>query len=153
MTTIQKERVEKKYYNVYVANDGTEFSDEAECKKYEESAYAVLHARYQKLVVNTTNEYDFFSWAGSEDTDVEIVMLSTQNDADVVKQIYVTINSHLLKGENKDRLESVFSTIDKALANNDVLLVGRPNYERDQNMWFFGTLTDVIEKMKSYVNV
>lgn len=152
MTTIRKEKIEKSFYDIYVANDGTEFRDKEECRKYEESAYAVMASKYKKLITRTTDEYTFFSYAGSEDTDVEVVKLNTQEEADIMKQMYLIVNPHLKNEDCKARLDGCFKTIDKALESNDVLLVGRASYDRNCSMWLYGTLTDVYEKMKGYTH-
>lgn len=54
MTTKEQriERVEIK--KIYVANDGTEFQNEEECKKYEQTAWSVINKMFNMLKVQNT---------------------------------------------------------------------------------------------------
>lgn len=48
MKIVEREKVTTTYYNVFVANDGTEFSDKDECEKYEKSAKCAIESAYEK---------------------------------------------------------------------------------------------------------
>lgn len=63
MKIIKKEVVTKSYVEVFIANDGTEFSSESECRKYDESAMGVLRAKYAPMVVkNFLRKWYFPRW-------------------------------------------------------------------------------------------
>lgn len=152
MKKIQKER--KSCYDVFVAVDGTEFLTEEECKKYEESAYGVLMARYKKLIVKSGTEYDLVP-SGSEDNSCEVVKVETQADADTVLQLYLLINPHIAKAESdfcmnwRERAEKLCS---RALAENDYLIMCH-GYEYNDNFWFIGTRNSVKEGIDAFCSV
>ena len=77
------------YKNVYVANAGTEFSDEAECKKYEDTAICVINAMFQKIPHETNNSFceykDMFS-SFSCDDNMFAVKIRNADDVEVVNK-------------------------------------------------------------------
>ena len=44
----RKERICVDYEDIYIADDGTEFNNEEECKKYERTADGVINAAFEK---------------------------------------------------------------------------------------------------------
>lgn len=140
MKTINKEIVTKSTKTVYVANDGTEFENAEECKKYEKSARGVLYAKYEPMVVKTSDEYEIFG-VGCEDNTVEIVCVKTQEDADILLQILFLENPYYTDENHKERREKAVETVNSAIG--DFLLVGR-GYELDC-FWFFGTRKSIVE--------
>ena len=149
MKTIKKESVS--YYNVFVAIDGTEFTNEDECKKYEATAYGVLSARYQKLIINTDTEDNVFVGIGSDDRIVEAVRINSQTDADTVMQMYLLINPHLDKDNRW--LKRADSLINRALEEKDILLVGRyaNECEYKENFWIDGTANSIKEGVDEFL--
>ena len=119
MKTINKEIVTKSTKTVYVANDGTEFENAEECKKYEKSARGVLYAKYAPKLVKTSDEESLFGM-GNCDNDVEIVRVETQEDADLILQILLLENSWY---DTDERREEAIAQINSAIG--DFLLVGR----------------------------
>lgn len=119
-------KIEKKSYDIkWEAIDGTQFYSEEECKKYEESAVMVLWARFLKLVVAKHNEYNLFG-VGCDDSTVYAIKMNTQDDMNVVMQLYLLDNPWLLKAQNGEQLKNrAFSLIDKAYRDNDILFVGQ----------------------------
>lgn len=67
----------------YIAVDGTEFSDEEECIKYEKTCKCVLHTEYMKRVVGRIAEDELF-FNGSCDYDYDIVRINSDEDAEAV---------------------------------------------------------------------
>lgn len=52
---IRTEKIEKiEYKNIYVANDGTEFQSEEECRKYEETATCAINGMFDTLKMQTS---------------------------------------------------------------------------------------------------
>lgn len=124
MKKIQKREQVTRLYDAYVANDGTEFRDEKECKKYEESARCVLGIKYSKMVVTKTDEYSL-SGFGTEDNRVDIVKPTTEADYDVLMQLWVLDHSYLVNDPNhKERVEEALNLIRRAINEKDYLFVG-----------------------------
>lgn len=66
----RKEIIRKEYKDIYIAIDGEEFTSEEECKKYEQTAEAVINAAFEKTkfgnpVHNVGDQ--FYSWGCEED--------------------------------------------------------------------------------------
>lgn len=140
MKKIEKEiqRVEKNV--VYVANDGTEFSLESECRKYEESAKCVLMTKYNKLVVATKSEYEIFG-VGREECVYDFVKLSSQGDCDVVMQAYFFYNQN----ETYRKTEECLLALGKALEEKDLMLIYR-GFEEEHFLWF-RTKSQILEEI------
>lgn len=145
MKEIKKEIVRTEYEYIYVANDGTEFRSEEECRNYEESARGMLFAKYRKLVVESMSEEDLFGH-GSCDNLYNIVKVETQTDADLLLQIVLFENRYLQEDEYKDRLDTFMSRINRALFEQDFLFVAR-GYE-DDSFWIDGTKNELIESLR-----
>ena len=141
MKTINKEIVTKSTQTVYVANDGTEFENAEECKKYEKSARGVLYAKYAPKLVKTSDEESLFGM-GCCDNDVEIVRVETQEDADLILQILLLENSWY---DTDERRKEVIDVINSAIG--DFLLVGR-GYDHD-GFWLYGSRKSFIEKFNA----
>lgn len=102
----------------YKATDGTLFTNQEECKKYENTCQCVLSTKYKKYVKDSKSEYDIFHH-GSEDYIYDIVEISDDKIKDIILQLYVLYNpcstSHLEK----------FTKILESFSYYDYLLVGR----------------------------
>ena len=85
MKIVERTKTVETKYNVYIACDGTEFNDKDECKQYDESAYAVLNAKFKELVIGETTE-DCLYGTGSCDDVLYIVRVKSEADADLVLQ-------------------------------------------------------------------
>ena len=133
MKEIQKEIVKKSFVTVFVANDGTEFNDKEQCKKYDESALGVLLAKYSQRVIKTSDEWSLFGF-GREDNTIEIIRFDNEADKDLVLQIYLLENPHLNEKDNKDRLEKLIARMNKALEDHDIVFIGR---SYDGNSFYF----------------
>ena len=145
MEIISREKVEKKYFNVYVANDGTEFSDRDQCEKYEESAMGVLMAKIKPLMVREITTEDIHGYGSSDET-VQIFKVENQEDADALLQTYFL--THDIK---KDCTESwvirAKDLIQRALNDKEMLFVSR-GYEMD-SFWIIGTQSSMKESIDS----
>jgi predicted RNA-binding protein Jag len=136
MKKVTKTREQR--YDVYVANDGTEFTTEEQCKKYDESAYGVLSAKYKELIVNTDVESGFFGF-GSDEATIEIVRVKDEKDADVVMQMLFFINQHLSAIDNKFDyvIERCKMLLERAM-KGELLVIDR-GYDYEEGFWFVGT--------------
>lgn len=145
MEIISREKVEKKYFNVYVANDGTEFSDRDQCEKYEESAMGVLMSKIKPLMVREITTEDIHGYGSSDET-VQIFKVESQEDADALLQTYFL--THDIK---KDCTESwvirAKDLIQRALNDKEMLFVSR-GYEMD-SFWIIGTQASMKESIDS----
>ena len=73
---------------VYVAADGTEFSDKDQCEVYEKSAYCVIRSRFMKLVVFESSEYGAYE-CGSDENEAYVVIPKSKEDIDAIKMFLV----------------------------------------------------------------
>ena len=139
MKRIEKEI--KSYKTVYVANDGTEFSNPDECKKYDESAKGVIMAKYKKLVAHTTNEWELFR-CGRDDHRLDIVKPTCDRDKDIICQMALFVNHEI-----QDSWEEY---LDKAIKDDDVVFV---NWNCDEDwVWCAGTIKSTTERMTKFVH-
>lgn len=129
---------------MYVANDGTEFADRDECKKYDESAVGVLSAMLQKIVVKTSDEERIFDFGCSENP-VQVLAPTSEEDKKTILQLYLLKNPHLGDEKHKHYVDSALNLIDRAIKEKDYLLVGR-GYDWD-NFWFYGTRHSMQEQL------
>lgn len=81
------------YKECYVAKDGTEFNDKAECEKYEESANFVIIKRYKDLVEHSTNECELFN-CGSEDYIIDFVKVKDDSVVNIILQLLELNNAN-----------------------------------------------------------
>lgn len=144
MKKIQKERVS--YYDVYVANDGTEFNSQEECQKYDNSALGVVRARYEKLVVKTKTEDDILG-IGSCEVVVKVLRIKSEEDVNTVMQMFLLENPHLM--DNKDRVEKTEKIISLAFTEDDFLVVNH-GYDYDA-FWVMGTTRQLKEQIDAFV--
>lgn len=147
MKKIQKERVS--YYDVYVANDGTEFNSQEECQKYDNSALGVVRARYEKLVVKSGVESDICG-VGSDESVVDVLRIKSKDDADTVMQRYFLENSWLKNSSSYDDVvKRAEAKVSLALAEDDYLFVGLGCC--DDAFWFIGTALQLKGRIDAFV--
>lgn len=146
MKKIQKEIVRKEYVSVFVANDGTEFSDEAECKKYDESAKGVLLAKYQQVVLKESDAYSLFGF-GSDEEVIEVVKLNSKEDVDLIVQCYLLENDYIKERDDyNERMEKMITRLNKSVTENDIIFIGR-GYDKD-GFYFEGTRNEHIDVLR-----
>jgi uncharacterized protein YrzB (UPF0473 family) len=93
----------------YIAEDGTVFYNEEECKKYEESALFVVSSKLKKLNSKWVSEYSLLE-AGSDENELEIFDVQTQEDLDNLKK-YLYLKA--IKNGAKDKtIQECFTSID-----------------------------------------
>lgn len=142
-----EKQIERKVYDTfYVAVDGTEFREKAECEKYEQTAHAVVREKFLKLVISEKTEYDFFH-VGSDDTTVYAVKMNSQEEADAVLQLYFLDNPYVLRDEEAPRKykERAHNMVNTAYQEQDILFVGE-NYEGD--IFLINTRANIIEDLQ-----
>ena len=79
------------YKNVYVAVDGMEFTDEAQCRAYENSAKGLLNILLHEMSVCGTTEDEVFN-CGSCDNTVTVVIPKTKDDINKIRQFLLVHN-------------------------------------------------------------
>ena len=139
------ERTIKEVKITYTAIDGTEFINEEECRKYEETAECVLLSKYRPLVIKSTTEYDVFG-VGSDDSTLEIVKINKPEDADILLQLYRLYNPHLEKPEYKKYIDAAAKKLSLALQGSGLVFVGRGC--DDDYFWIIGSQESVMQVIK-----
>lgn len=81
------ETIEKLVRTEYIAEDGTVFRSEEECKKYEESALFAISKELKRLdnKKNGASEYDIYDECSEEDL-VEIFNAETERDIENIRR-------------------------------------------------------------------
>ena len=145
MKEIQKTKEHIEYITVYQANDGTEFTNEEECEKYENSAHTVVRIKFLKLVMDKKTEYALFNVGNDEDI-IYSVKLNSQEDADVILQLYYLDNPYVLRDEENPRKlkERAYTLVTTALKEHDILYVGE-NY--DGEIYLIDTRANIINRL------
>lgn len=132
------------------AIDGTFFDNKEECQKYENSAKTVILAKYNKLVVKSSSEEEFF-YLGCSDNTVDVVKISKYSDIDVILQLYTLINGT----PSEDSLNKQTERCERALDTRDYLFISR-GYNDDYFL-VMDTLTDrlnyIVSKCDSSLTV
>lgn len=89
MKTERKEIQKIEYVTTYIANDGTEFKSEEECKKYETTAKCAVNVLFNSVPKQTTpfiGEKEPFCDFGSCDNEVYAVKIRSIDDLDAVNK-------------------------------------------------------------------
>ena len=132
----------------YEAIDGTSFTSESECKKYEESAKCLLLFKYKSLVIQKDlRETDFYN-VGCDDDYIDIVKLTKDSDSDIIIQLFCLFNQHTTSDESK--LLKIKQDCEDAIAYNDYLIIYR-GYDYEKNrFWIRGTIRSLFNHMYSF---
>lgn len=133
-----KKTVEEVVRVEYIAEDGKVFWDEAECRKYEESALFAVSERLKRLNHKYTSMYDLTE-SGSEEDEVEIFDIQTPEDLENLRRyLYLTMTQNratetMIKdcftGDGVTRVNLVF---DNVTVGHEVLIFW--GYDKD---WFW----------------
>lgn len=104
----------------YIAEDGTIFHNEEECKKYEESALFAVSKKLKRLSPIGTSQYDFIEEL-SEEYGLEIFDVQTEEDLENLRRyLYLTMiqnraSENSIKdcftSENGQRKDFVFENV------------------------------------------
>lgn len=135
------------YTTQYEAIDGTRFTSKEECEKYDNTARAILKEKFRKLVIDEGTEETFFI-CGSDENTAYAVKIASEEDADVVLQLYFLDNPWVLdeKDYNKSVRDKALKMVDRTLKEKDILFVGE-NYEGD--CYLITTRNALIEKLNN----
>lgn len=115
----------------YEAFDGTRFSSEVECRKYEDSAEGVIKARAEQYLIGETSIYGLLD-EGSDECGVDIYNIPDKEAATIIAQ-YINI----VTGDTN-------TCVDKYIGKELVIFW---NYDRDY-AWF-NTLDGIIKNIKN----
>lgn len=144
MKPIEIEKVTKVTH--YEAIDGTTFTTEEECVKYEDTAKCVLLTKYKPLVKRTASECDIFN-TGSDEYMIDILQyLSSESDIDILIQLHRLYCSN--RNLNDDFYNKMRSKLEKCLKNRDIVLIGRgTEYDGYDNFYILTTLQDITDNI------
>lgn len=144
MKPIEIEKVTK--VTRYEAIDGTTFTTEEECVKYEDTAKCVLLTKYKPLVKRTASECDIFN-TGSDEYMIDILQyLSSESDIDILIQLHKLYCSS--RNLNDDFYDKMRSKLEKCLKNRDIVLIGRgTEYDGYDNFYILTTLQDITDNI------
>lgn len=144
MKPIEIEKVTKVTH--YEAIDGTTFTTEEECVKYEDTAKCVLLTKYKPLVKRTVSEGDIFN-TGSDEYMIDILQyLSSESDIDILIQLHRLYCSD--RNLNDDFYNKMRSKLEKCLKNRDIVLIGRgTEYDGYDNFYILTTLQDITDNI------
>ena len=144
MKPIEIEKVTKVTH--YEAIDGTTFTTEEECVKYEDTAKCVLLTKYKPLVKRTASECDIFN-TGSDEYMIDILQyLSSESDIDILIQLHrLYCSGRNFKDDFYDKMRS---KLEKCLKNRDIILIGRgTEYDGYDNFYILTTLQDITDNI------
>ena len=144
MKPIEIEKVTK--VTRYEAIDGTTFTTEEECVKYEDTAKCVLLIKYKPLVKRAASECDIFN-TGSDEYMIDILQyLSSESDIDILIQLHKLYCSS--RNFNDDFYNKMRSKLEKCLKNRDIVLIGRgTEYDGYDNFYILTTLQDITDNI------
>lgn len=132
MKQIEVEKVIKEIW--YEAIDGTTFKDKAECEKYDNTAKAILHQRYQPLVLKNISEWDLFK-CGSEECYYDLIIVNNVNDVENILKLTLLRHSYLTTESNK--LAEIEKLCMQAMHEGDIILISK-GYE-NESFWVSDT--------------
>lgn len=93
----------------YIAADGTVFSNEDECKKYEESALFAVSGRLKRLTKKWTTQEELIS-NSYDDSEIEIFDVQTEEDLVNLRQyLYLKV---IHNGSSDENAKACFSSED-----------------------------------------
>lgn len=109
-----KRMVEEVVCVEYIAEDGTVFYNEEECKKYEVSAMFVAKQKLKRLNKEWTSIYQF-NEDGSEEQELEIFDVQTQEDLDNLRRyLYLKL---MQNGVTDKTASECFASVDGKRTN------------------------------------
>ena len=148
MKPIEIEKVTK--VTRYEAIDGTTFTTEEECVKYEDTAKCVLLTKYKPLVKRTASECDIFN-TGSDEYMIDILQyLSSESDIDILIQLHRLYCSS--RNFNDDFYGKMRSKLEKCLKNRDIVLIGRgTEYDGYDNFYVLTSLQEISNNITRYI--
>lgn len=149
-----KKTIEQVVRIEYVAEDGTVFYSEEECKKYEESALFVVSNKLKRLTTKWTSICDL-NEEGSDECELEIFDIQTEEDLNNLRRyLYLKATKN---GASEENIKECFTSTDGIKRKDfvfDNVTVGHEvlifwSYETD---WFWvykdGSLDGYFEWLK-----
>lgn len=137
---IKKKEIQRiEYKTAYVANDGTEFSNDEECRKYEQTAQCAINQAFNKLPQQSTFDpcgETSFPYMGCEDT-LNAVKIRNVNDLEVLNKWICSRPGF----EDKCLGAEAIGTIQ--------LIV---TYDYDNGVWCLGTPEELKKKYADFVD-
>lgn len=89
------------YTDVFIANDGTEFTTQEECEKYEKSWECTISASFKKIPHIKRTEFEWLGeWAGSEDFDVYLIKPRNLDDVRIINEYFKLSQNEMLTQDN-----------------------------------------------------
>lgn len=123
---------------VYEAVDGTQFNSADECKKYEQSAAGIIHARFSSLEKQEIDSEEITM--GLTDYTAYIIRPRLQLDVTTISQ-YISFKSGIS--------EQAIAMIQKAYEECKHLVI--LSSRNDDYIWIECILEDHIEKLKTFI--
>ena len=135
-----KRTVEEVVRVEYIAEDGTVFRSEEECKKYEESALFAISKELKRLTKDNTSQYEINDNFSCDDT-VEIFDVQTEKDLENLRRyLYLVLKKH---GASDSTVKECFTSEDGKRKNHvfDSVTIGHEvlifwNYDNDW-LWVY----------------
>lgn len=125
----------------YIAEDGTVFRNEEECKKYEESALFAISKELKRLTKDNTSQSEINDNFSYDDT-VEIFEVQTEKDLENLRRyLYLKARKN---GASEDNVKRCFTSkdgersnyiFDNVTAGHEVMIFW--NYDEDW-FWVYG---------------
>lgn len=143
-----REILKKEYINNYIAIDGTRFTTEDECKKYEQSAKMTVYSKYQPLVISRKSEYEIYG-TGSDEYEIDIIKIKQSEDIDTLIQLYSLY--HPTRNEKDVLMER--ENLINWFSDKEIVFIGRGcGYDNYDCFEFIGTMNSVINHIKKACN-
>lgn len=86
------EQTRTEIITTYVAADGTEFTTQAACEKYEQSYLCAIMSKIKAITIKEVSEYGLFE-AGGDDSTCYVVIPKTPQDITNILQMHFAINN------------------------------------------------------------
>ena len=103
-----KETVERVVRVEYVAEDGTSFNNEEECKKYEESALFIVSNKLKRLTKKWTSQYSLYEH--NDEEELEIFDVQTEEDLENLRRyLYLKATKN---GASENYIKDAFTSVD-----------------------------------------
>ena len=131
----------------YEAVDGTIFDYKDDCERWEKSAKSLLFSHYNKLIQKKVSESELFcSMTGNETYMIDVVKVTSEEQKDIIKQIYLMYHPTLAACININDTEHVnkyeydaYKAIDSlgTSKSNNIIFIGRGNTDCEhETEWF-----------------
>lgn len=104
-----KRTVEQVIRVEYIAEDGQTFTNEEECRKYEESALFAVNNKLKRLTTEWTSIYQL-NEEGSDECELEIFDIQTESDLENLRR-YLYLKA-IKNGAKDENIKPCFTSID-----------------------------------------